>query len=94
MSNTVVKIGGLRHDKLFPGCKNHAKYPNIPGKFFCGTKPGTYPVDTIEHARAALMLAHYDPHPAKVRSCALKPLNALKKAAEPKPKPKATKTKK
>jgi len=93
MTNTVVKIGGLRHDKIFPGCKNHSKYPNIPGKFFCGTKPGTYPVDTIEHARAALMLAHYDPHPAKVRSCALKRLNALKKA-EPKAKVKAKKTKK
>jgi len=91
MSNTVIKIGGLRHDKLFPGCKTHAKYPNIPGKFFCGTKPSTYPVDTIEHARAALMLAHYDQHPAKVRACALKRLNVLKKAAEPK---KTKKTKK
>jgi len=85
----VISIGEQRHNKIFPGCAKHSKYPNVPGDEFCGTKPGTYPVDTVEHVRAALMLAHYDPHPEKVRACALKRLKALKAKAKPKTKAKA-----
>jgi len=93
MTNHVISMAEQRHDKIFPAHKKHSKYPNVPGDEFCGTKPGTYPVDTIEHVRAALLLAHYDPHPEKVRACALKRLKALKSQATAKTKRK-TKVKK
>jgi len=70
-TNYVISIGEHRQNKIFLAHAKHSKYPNVPGDEFCGTKPGTYPVDTLEHFRAALMLAHYDLHPEKVRACAL-----------------------
>jgi len=93
MSNHVISMGEQRHNKIFPAHAKHSKYPNVPGDEFCGSKPGTYPVDTLEHVRAVLMLAHYDPHPEKVRACALKRLKALKSKATAKTKTK-TKVKK
>jgi len=52
-----------------PGASNLGKYKGVKRKDFCGSTPGTFPVNSAKRCRAALAYAHNDASPGKVRSC-------------------------
>lgn len=48
------------------GGSNIGDYPNVAAKDFAGNAcglPGAYPIDTVEHAKSALKLAHNSKDP-------------------------------
>lgn len=62
---TIVKV------RKKAGSSNAGKYENVSPKNFAGEKGGasrySYPIDTLERAKAALKLAHNAPNPAGIR---------------------------
>nr|WNL49698.1 hypothetical protein MarFTMF_182 [Marseillevirus sp.] len=63
---TLTKKGTL------PGASNVRKYrkEHLRSSDFCGTVPGSFPVNTEGRARAALAYARNDMNPERVRACA------------------------
>ncbi|BAU80289.1 hypothetical protein A9K97_gp062 [Tokyovirus A1] len=55
-----------------PGASNVKKYrkEHLRDSDFCGTVPGSFPVNTEKRARAALAYARNDMDPERVRACA------------------------
>jgi hypothetical protein len=70
-SNRAKK--SITEKKREPGCSNYRKYPDVPLEDFCGAEGGScktsFPVDTPEHAIAALRYARYAPYEEKLRKC-------------------------
>jgi len=64
-----VKWGKEKQLAKKPGASNVGEYKTVGKKKFCGSTPGTFPVNTAKRCRAALAYAHNDPHPEKVRAC-------------------------
>ena len=66
-----VKISKAKEKKLSkrPGASNIGEYKKVAKGEFCGTTPGTFPVNTAKRRKSALALAHNDPHPDKVKAC-------------------------
>lgn len=54
------------------GGSNVRKYKkeHLPASDFCGTVPGSFPVNTERRAKAALSYARNDVNPERVRECA------------------------
>lgn len=54
------------------GGSNVKKYrkEHLSEKDFCGTVPGSFPVNTEKRAKAALSYARNDPNPERVKRCA------------------------
>ena len=50
-----------------PGGSNIGKYKNVSDKDFAGSKPGSFPINTVARANSALKLAHNDIKPARVK---------------------------
>lgn len=67
------KVKKIRNE---PGGSNIGEYPNT--KHFAGSKPGTYPIDTIKEGKSALKLAHNDSCPACVKEKVYKRFPSLK----------------
>lgn len=55
-----------------PGASNVSKYKkeHLKHSDFCGSVPGSFPVNSKGRARAALAYARNDMHPERVRACA------------------------
>lgn len=66
-----------------PGGSNVGKYKNVSKSSFAGTKggapKGSYPINTLKRARAALSYAHNAPNPSGLRSAVYKKYPQLKK---------------
>ena len=64
------------------GSSNAGEYPNVAAKDFAGPSggalPGTYPVNTIGRARAALAYASHAPKPQGIRNFVYKKYPKLK----------------
>jgi hypothetical protein len=63
-----ILVGGPTYERMM-----------IDDKLFCGSKPRSFPVDTMKRARAAIAWAHFDAAPAKVQACARARLEVLKR---------------
>lgn len=61
-----------------PGASNVGEYPSVKRKDFAGTTPGSFPINTLAHARSALKLAHNDPNPSRVKAKVYKKYPQLK----------------
>jgi len=66
----------VRAARKKPGGSNVGEYKRVKSDDFCGpaggAPAGSYPVNTISRARAALTLAHNAPNPAGIRACVLR----------------------
>ncbi|ALX27627.1 hypothetical protein GMAR_ORF253 [Golden Marseillevirus] len=81
-----ILVGGKTHNSLIQrgilpiakpvkkgqGGSNVKKYKkeHLKPKDFCGTVPGSFPVNTEKRAKAALSYARNDPNPERVKKCA------------------------
>jgi len=70
-----VKVGGKTYMRM-----------KLPSRLFCGSKPRTFPVYDLAHARDALSRAHFDRNPAKVKACAYRRIAVLKRSMSTKTK--------
>ena len=61
-----------------PGMSNAGKYKNVKAKDFCGPN-GTYPVNTLKRARAALSYSKFASDPGDIVSCVHKKYPELAK---------------
>ena len=61
-----------------PGMSNAGKYPKVKQSDFCGPK-GTFPVNTLKRAKAAINLAHKAKNPDKIKACVHRKYPQLKK---------------
>ena len=65
------------------GGSNVGKYKSVSKKNFAGPKAGapegSYPIDTLKRAKAALAYAHNAPEPEKIRQAVYKKYPALAK---------------
>ena len=68
------------------GGSNVGKYKGVSQSEMAGTKggapKGSYPIDTLKRAKAALSYAHNAPNPAGIRAAVYKKYPALKKRHE------------
>ncbi len=64
-----------------PGGSNSGEYSHVSASNFAGNAcglPGSYPIDTIERARAALSLAHNSRNPECIKQQVYKKYPSLK----------------
>ena len=61
-----------------PGMSNAGKYKNVKAKDFCGPN-GTYPVNTLKRAKAALSYSKFASDPGDIVSCVNKKYPELAK---------------
>ena len=61
-----------------PGMSNAGKYKNVKAKDFCGPN-GTYPVNTLKRAKAALSYSKFASDPGDIVSCVHKKYPELAK---------------
>lgn len=69
---TITKI------RKKPGMSNAGKYKNVKAKDFCGPN-GTYPVNTLKRAKAALSYSKFASNPGDIVSCVHKKYPELAK---------------
>ncbi len=80
-----MKISRGKESKLQkkPGGSNVGKYKNVSKGSFAGKKggapAGSYPINTLKRARAALSYARNAPNPSGIRSAVYKKYPQLKK---------------
>lgn len=78
-----VKRGDESKMKKKPGGSNVGKYKNVKKGDFAGTAggapKGSYPVNTLKRAKAALAYAHNAPNPEGIKAKVYKKYPALKK---------------
>ncbi|AMQ10987.1 hypothetical protein [Brazilian marseillevirus] len=62
----------LTKKRTLPGASNVKKYrkEHLKTSEFCGTVPGSFPVNTERRARAAIAYARNDMNPERVKKCA------------------------
>lgn len=84
--NIKVKRGTEEKLKKREGGSNVGKYKSVSKKSFAGTKggapQGSYPIDTLKRAKAALAYAHNAPNPAGIKAAVYAKYPALKKRKE------------
>lgn len=80
-----VKRGEEAKMKKRAGGSNVGKYKNVSKKSFAGPAGdapiGSYPIDTLKRAKAALAYAHNAPNPAGIKASVYRKYPALKKRA-------------
>jgi len=74
---------GVTEDRKKPGGSNAGKHDKGP---YCGPSggapKGTYPVDTIKRAKAALAYARHAPNPSGIKACVYRHWPTLKKTSK------------
>ena len=80
-----VMVSAKRQHELQnkPGGSNVGKYNEVSSKNFAGNAcglPGSYPINTIERARAALSYAHNAKNPSCIKEQVYKKYPQLKKS--------------
>ena len=69
-----------------PGGSNVGSYKDVSKSKFCGpaggAPPGSFPVDSVKRARAALSYAHNAPNPAGIKACVKKKFPAVGKSSK------------
>lgn len=61
---TKKRVAKLRKQ---PGGSNIGEYKNVATSDFAGSKPGSFPINTLKRAKSALKLAHNDIKPESVK---------------------------
>ncbi len=78
-----VKRGVEEKLRKHEGGSNVGKYKSVAKKSFAGPKggapKGSYPINTLKRAKAALAYAHNAPNPSGIKSAVYKKYPALKK---------------
>lgn len=81
-----VKRGAESKMKKRAGGSNVGKYKSVEKKSFAGPKggapQGSFPINTLKHAKAALAYAHNAPNPEGIRAAVYRKYPALKKRHE------------